>query len=90
LTKRGFALLPIYPACGRQIKGGSMKLKNAVSIAALMVLSICVYTFLLGNKFFEGQFENDGFAWYFLAKGLFCSIALYLLALILEKLTEKK
>jgi hypothetical protein len=67
-----------------------MKLKNAVSVAALIVFLICVYTFLLGNKVFEGQFENDGFAWYFLAKGLFCGIALYLLAIIIEKLAEKK
>ena len=67
-----------------------MKLKTSVSLAALMVLSICVYSFLLGNKVFEGEFSNESIPWYFLAKGLFCSVALYLLALILEKLTEKK
>jgi hypothetical protein len=67
-----------------------MKLKNVVSVAAVMVFGICLYTFFLGNKTFDGQFENDGISWYFLAKGLFCSIALYLLGIICEKLTEKK
>jgi len=66
------------------------KLKMAVIFAAFMVFSICVYTFLLGNEFFKGKFTNDGISWYFLAKGLFCSIALYLLVLILEQLHEKK
>jgi hypothetical protein len=66
------------------------RLKVAVSIAAVMVFLICVYTFLLGNEFFNGKFANDGFSWYFLAKGLFCSIALYLLVLILEQLHSKK
>jgi hypothetical protein len=67
-----------------------MKLRNTVALASLIILGICMYTFLLGNKTFDGQFENDGISWYFLAKGLFCSIALYLLAIITEKLTEKK
>ncbi|MFH0917601.1 MAG: hypothetical protein V1830_00530 [Candidatus Omnitrophota bacterium] len=66
------------------------KLKLAVMFAAVTVLSICVYTFLLGNEFFKGKFTNDAISWYFLAKGLFCSIALYLLVLILEQLHEKK
>ena len=66
------------------------RLKISVSIAAVMVFAICVYTFLLGNEFFKGKFANDGFAWYFLAKGLFCSIALCLLVLILEQLQNKK
>ena len=66
------------------------RLKISVSIAAVTVLLICVYTFLLGNEFFRGKFTNDGFSWYFLAKGLFCSIALYLLVLILEQLHSKK
>jgi hypothetical protein len=67
-----------------------MKLKNSVGVASIVIFLICVYSFLLGNKVFEGQFENDFIPWYFLAKGLFCGIALYLLALILEKLIEKK
>ncbi len=66
------------------------RLKIAVSLAAVMVFLICLYTFLLGNEFFMGKFANDGFSWYFLAKGLFCAIALYLLVLILEQLHSKK
>lgn len=66
------------------------RLKITVSIAAVMVFLICVYTFLLGNESFKGRFTNDGLSWYFLAKGLFCSIALYILVLILEQLRSKK
>ncbi|MEI8344736.1 MAG: hypothetical protein WCG06_01535 [Candidatus Omnitrophota bacterium] len=65
------------------------KLKRAVVLAAWLVLIICVYTFALGNKFFEGKFENDAISWYFLAKGIFCSIALYLLVSILEAIHKK-
>lgn len=66
------------------------RLKIVVSIASILVLLICTYTFLLGNGFFQGKFENDGFSWYFLAKGLFCSFALYLLFLIVESQQNKK
>jgi formate-dependent nitrite reductase membrane component NrfD len=65
-------------------------LKVAVSIAAILVLLICVYSFLLGNDVFKGKFANESIPWYFLAKGLFCSIALYLLVSILEALKNKK
>ena len=61
------------------------KLKAVVSAAAVIVFLICTYTFLLGNKVFEGKFANEVIAWYFLAKGIFCSLALYLLVRILEK-----
>ena len=60
------------------------KLKSAVVMVAVLVFLICVYCFLLGNKVFEGSFENEAIPWYFLAKGLFCSVALYLLVKILE------
>ena len=66
------------------------RLKKGVAVAAFIVLLICVYSFLLGNKVFEGKFENDAIGWYFLAKGLFCSIALYLLACVLEMLEARK
>lgn len=62
------------------------KLKKSVVSAAIVVFLICCYSFLLGNKVFEGKFENEFVAWYFLAKGIFCSLALYLLMLVLEKL----
>jgi hypothetical protein len=66
------------------------KFKVLVSVAAIVVLLICVYTFLLGNEVFKGNFTNDGIAWYFLAKGIFCSLALYLLVRILEVLQTKQ
>jgi len=66
------------------------RLKVAVIFASFLILLICIYSFLQGNKVFEGQFENEYAAWYFLAKGLFCSIALYLLVSVLETLKEKK
>jgi hypothetical protein len=62
------------------------KLKKLVLITALVVLIICIYSFLLGNKVFKGEFENDAIAWYFLAKGLFCALSLYLSVRILETL----
>jgi hypothetical protein len=66
-----------------------MSLKQFISIAAILVLGICVYSFLLGNEVFEGRFKNDAIAWYFLAKGIFCSLSLYLSADIVEILRKK-
>ena len=63
-------------------------LKVTVWIAASVVFAICVYTFLLGNEVFEGKFKNDGLAWYFLAKGIFCSLSLYLSVRMLEVLSK--
>ena len=65
-------------------------IKTIVIIAALAVLLICIYSFLLGNEVFEGKFNNEAFAWYFLAKGIFCSFALYLLVCISERLHKGK
>ncbi len=65
------------------------KLKTLVCFSAILVFGICLYSFLLGNNVFEGKFSNDSAAWYFLAKGIFCSITLYLLALILEALKNR-
>ncbi|MFC1577137.1 hypothetical protein ACFL42_01355 [Candidatus Omnitrophota bacterium] len=62
------------------------RLKALVSAAAIAVLVICVYSFLLGNGVFEGSFDNEAMAWYFLAKGIFCSFSMYLLVRILEAL----
>ena len=64
-------------------------LKKIVIISAIIVFIICFYTFLLGNEVFEGKFENDGIAWYFLAKGIFCSLVLFLLYKIVELLSSK-
>lgn len=64
-------------------------LKKIVFFASWMIFLICLYTFLLGNKVFDGKFENEVIPWYFLAKGIFCSLALYILFLVLEKLNSK-
>jgi hypothetical protein len=63
-------------------------LKKIVTIASICVFLICLYCFLLGNKVFERKFENDVISWYFLAKGIFCSLALFLLIKILENMSE--
>lgn len=68
----------------------SMKrLKVVVCVASLIVFAICIYSFLGGNEVFGGKFKNDYIAWYFLAKGIFCSLALYLLMRVLEVLSRK-
>ena len=66
-----------------------MNLKTIVYTAAVLVFSICVYAFLLGTKVFEGKFENDAVPWYFLAKGIFCGLSLYLSYQVLETLKNK-
>ena len=66
------------------------RLKAGVMVVSLGVMAICLYSFLGGNKILEGKYESDYIAWYFLAKGLFCSVALYLLVRILEQLSVKK
>ena len=64
-------------------------LKKIVSMAAIVVFFICLYTFMLTNGAFAGKFDNDPIGWYFLAKGIFCSLTLYLLIRVLEGLLEK-
>ncbi|MEI6632197.1 MAG: hypothetical protein WCP22_00100 [Chlamydiota bacterium] len=60
-------------------------LRRRLSFAAAIILLICVYVFLLGNGVFKGKFENEPIPWYFLAKGIFCSLALYPWVRVLEK-----
>jgi len=57
--------------------------------AAVIVFVICFYAFLLANKVFEGRFENEALAWYILAKGIFCSVALVALSRILDGIIAK-
>lgn len=65
-------------------------LKKIIIVAAIIVFGICFYSFLLGNEVFKGNFSNDAIGWYFLAKGIFCSLALYLLVLLLEAIQGLK
>ena len=67
-----------------------MHLRKIVPLAAILVFLICVYAFMLGNKMFEGRFENDPVSWYFLAKGIFCGLSLYLSCLVLETLQRNR
>ena len=67
-----------------------MKSIKSVAIpAATIVFALCVYAFLLGNKVFDGKFENEAIAWYILAKGIFCSVALIALSRILDGVIAK-
>ena len=67
-----------------------MKSIKSIAIpAALVVFVLCFYAFLLGNKVFDGKFENEAIAWYILAKGVFCSVALVALSRILDGIIAK-
>ena len=55
----------------------------------MIVFLLCVYAFLLGNKVFDGKFENEAIAWYILAKGIFCAVALVALSRILDGVIAK-
>ena len=65
-----------------------MNLKKIIIPAAVIVFLICVYAFLLGNRVFQGRFENDPVSWYFLAKGIFCGLSLYISSRVLEVLSK--
>ncbi len=64
-------------------------IRPLASGAAIIVLLMCIYSFLLGNKVFEGKFENEAITWYILAKGIFCSVALIALARIIDLMIER-
>ncbi len=64
-------------------------LRPLASTAAVIVLLMCIYSFLLGNKVFDGKFENEAITWYILAKGIFCSVALIALARIIDLMIER-
>jgi hypothetical protein len=57
--------------------------------AAVIVLVLCTYAFLLGNKVFEGKFENEPILWYIPAKGIFCFVSLIATARILDVLIDR-
>lgn len=66
------------------------KLRAAVYLIAAIVFLICLYAFLQGNGVFKGEFTGDSIAWYFLAKGFFCSTLLVLTVQIVGALKRKK
>ena len=67
-----------------------------VCVSSILVFVICLYAFLLGNGVitksfgFACAFENEPISWYFLAKGIFCSLALWLLSDVLTVLKTLK
>jgi hypothetical protein len=64
-------------------------IRPLASAAAAIVLLMCIYSFLLGNKVFDGKFENEPITWYILAKGIFCAVALVALARIVDLMIER-
>ncbi len=68
----------------------SMKsIRPLATASAVVVLLLCIYSFLLGNKVFDGKFENEAISWYILGKGIFCFVALIALARIIDILLER-
>lgn len=64
-------------------------IRPLASAAAVIVLLMCIYSFLLGNKVFDGKFENEAITSYILAKGIFCAGALVALARIIDLMIER-
>jgi hypothetical protein len=64
-------------------------LRPLATAAAVVVLLMCIYSFLLGNKVFDGKFENEAITWYILAKGIFSGVVLIALARIVDILIER-
>jgi hypothetical protein len=62
-------------------------LRAVVWTAAVLVFGICLYVFLRGT-FHEGGFKEDLLCWYFLAKGIFCSVSLIVSLQVVEALTR--
>jgi len=62
-------------------------LRPIVWLAAAAVLAICVYIFIKGSVR-DGRWHEDLLAWYFLAKGIFCSLSLILSLRLLEVLSR--
>jgi len=65
-----------------------MALRIIVWMAAINVFVLCAYA---GVRFLfdrTGKFEDNAFSWYFLAKGIFCSVSLVLSLRILEVLAR--
>jgi hypothetical protein len=61
-----------------------MTSKAIIYTAAILIFGICTYLFLDGNGVFKGELRSDAFAWYFFAKGIFCSLSLVLTRALLE------
>ncbi len=69
---------PLRPAPGPRA------LDITIYVAAAVVFGICFYAFLLGSEILDSDFKSDPIAWYFLAKGVFCSLSLILSVRVLR------
>jgi hypothetical protein len=67
-----------------------MTSKPIIYTAAVVVFGICTYVFLKGNGVFDGKFTDDPLAWYFFAKGIFCSLSLVLTRELLTVLRQRR
>lgn len=76
-------------------------LKVIVYTASVVVFGICLYSFMLGTGVFDffvpratgdplPTFKQDPISFYFLAKGLFCSLSLYLSVSMIEAINGLK
>lgn len=65
-----------------------MALRVIVWMAAINVFALCAYACVQGLIDSNGRFQDNGFSWYFLAKGIFCSLSLILSLRILDVLTR--
>lgn len=81
---RLFARDIFHHTFGEQRQVMTMTSKPLTATAAILVFGICAYSFLLSNGVFGGTFANEPIAWYFLAKGIFCAVSLYLTQSLLE------
>jgi uncharacterized membrane protein YphA (DoxX/SURF4 family) len=71
-----------------------MTSRTFVRIAAAMVFVLCVIAFLRGHWDNEWTFQpqralDNPFGWYFLAKGIFCSVSLVLTQELLSVLRDR-
>ena len=69
------------------MKVGHLRVINP--IVAIVVLLLCLYAALFDDGFKPGGIVKGGIPMYFVAKGLFCSSALFLLGRILLILMGK-
>jgi hypothetical protein len=65
------------------------KLRVVINVAAVLVLALCILAAVFSGIFMDpGNATYYPFGWYFLAKGIFCSVSLYISGIVIEKLSE--
>jgi hypothetical protein len=65
------------------------KIRFVINVTAILVLALCTIAAIFSGIFMDpGDATYYSFGWYFLAKGLFCSLSLYISGIVIEKLSE--